>query len=89
MQQGEGGPLAKESVACVALRLFERGFLHEGIIVLLSYDCFLREQDWESLRRDDVASDDTLQTALLFGVRERGERSKTGSNQGVYSSTTP
>ena len=89
VQQGEGGPLATESVASVALRLFERGFLHEGIFVLLSYDCFLCEQDWESLRRNDVASDDTLQTALLFGVRERGERSKTGSNQGVYSSTTP
>ena len=35
------------------------------------------------LIKQDVATDTQGQVALLFGVRERGQKVKTGSNQGV------
>ena len=55
---------------------------------LLSFDCYLREQDWCQLRASDVA--DTRRNkggadgdmALLLGVQSRGERVKTGMHQG-------
>ena len=82
-QQGEGGPLTRETVASIALFMVGLGALHEAVIVLLSLDCFLREQDWEHLRKDGITIDAHFNTALLFGVRERGEKVKTGTNQGV------
>ena len=81
--QGEGGPLALEAIGTIVLDLCMRGEVYPAVVVLLSVDCFLREQDWEGLLRRDVATDSHGQVALLFGVRERGQKVKTGSNQGV------
>ena len=80
---GEGGPMAKETVAVIFLKLLAGGWFLEAIVVILSFDCFLREQDWEMLIKSDVAIDNTGRTALLFGVRERGQKVKTGTNHGV------
>lgn len=78
----EGGPMSAEAVAVLALELARAGHPIAAIVVLLSDDCYLRGQDWRALRVSDVAvSDDEV--SLLFGVRERGEKAKTGSNQGV------
>ena len=82
-QSGEGGPMAKETVGAIAEHLLAKGRFMLAVIVLLSFDCFLREQDWEGLRCRDVAREPSGRMALLFGVRERGEKAKTGSNQGV------
>ena len=83
MAQGnEGGPIARETVGAIALMFFRRGLILEAIIVLVSFDCFLREQDWEGLLAGDCAQSNG-KLALLFGVRERGQKVKTGSNQGV------
>ncbi|CAK0829119.1 unnamed protein product [Prorocentrum cordatum] len=49
---------------------------------LLAFDCYLREQDWELMRVSDVVSADGV-TAIRLGVQERGERVKTGQEQGV------
>ena len=81
--QGEGGPLALEAVGPIVCELCKRGELYPAVVVLLSVDCFLREQDWEGLLKRDIATDSYGQVALLFGVRERGQKVKTGSNQGV------
>jgi hypothetical protein len=51
-------------------------------VIALSYDCYLRSQDWRELRAADVHTDGAS-VALLFGVQERGQKSKTGTNQGV------
>ncbi len=71
------------TIAAVALRMIQRGALHAAIAVWLSEDCYLREQDWLQLVKGDVFWDRDNGCALALGVRERGERSKTGSNQGV------
>jgi len=63
------GPPAQESVARVTLDVLDRPFRHEGTIVLLRYDAFLRKQDWGSLCRANITVDSALQMALRFGVR--------------------
>ena len=49
---------------------------------LLAFDCYLREQDWEMMRVSDVVTADGV-TGIRLGVQERGERVKTGQEQGV------
>ena len=49
---------------------------------LLAFDCYLREQDWELMRACDVVMADGVM-AIRLGVQERGERVKTGQEQGV------
>ena len=79
---GEGGPLASTTIAAVALDMTRRGHLLEALALWLSEDCYLREQDWHQLLGSDVFTDGAT-TAIVMGVRERGQKVKTGSNQGV------
>lgn len=62
--------------------MFRGGKLWEALWVYLSWDGYLRQQDCRVLRADDVADDDT-NIALNFAPRARGERVKTGSDQGA------
>ena len=78
----EGQPLCRESVALIALHLIKSGNPLAATIVLLSYDGFSREQDWQMLRGCDVAFDGK-RVALMYGVKSRGETSKTGQGQGL------
>ena len=80
--QGEGKPLARTTIACIALWMIRHGKLYESILVLLSFDCCLREQDWSLLRTEDIHFDG-VGASLALGVRARGETVKTGSDQGV------
>ena len=66
----------------LADNLFRRGEYEAGLIVLLSFDCYLRESDWQALAPPDIVDDGSL-VALVLGVSERGERTKTGANQGM------
>ena len=79
---GEGGPMSHEAVISISLELARRGYLLDSVVVLLADDCYLRGQDWQGLRGEDISVSDAG-VSLLFGVRERGEKVKTGSNQGV------
>lgn len=94
--QGEGGPLSWESVGAAIEVAAEAGDFWSMVAMLISFDCWLREQEWVQLRRGDIAAHgpieeflrdgsgpDLIEVALLFGVRERGQNVKTGSNQGV------
>ena len=81
--QNEGAPVPFEAVALVLLDLFSHGKLYEGGAVLLQLDGWLREQDWGMLRAADLAESPSGELALTLGRRERGEKVKTGSNQGV------
>jgi len=82
-QQGEGEPVPMESVGLIIYYLFQAGLLIEGAAVLTQLDGWLREQDWQQLRGDDVAEGPGGQMALTLGRRDRGEKVKTGANQGV------
>lgn len=79
---GEGSPIARETLAVVILKMIELGYIEEAVIVWVSYDAYLREQDWQNLLPQDISISGRV-VALLFGVRSRGSASKTGSNQGV------
>ena len=81
--QNEGAPVPFEAVGLLLVDLFTEGKLYEGGAVLLQLDGWLREQDWGMLRASDVAESPSGEMALTLGRRERGEKVKTGSNQGV------
>ena len=55
---GEGGPLASESIAAIAIEMTLTGALLPALALLLSEDCYLREQDWHQLTREDVFHED-------------------------------
>eukprot|EP00972_Heterocapsa_arctica_P009704 1428873-Heterocapsa_arctica.AAC.1 len=63
--------------------MIEDGHILEAIIVFLCSDGWLREQDWEMLQSSDCSEEASGRIALSLGVRARGEKVKTGSNQGV------
>ena len=79
---GEGTPVPQEAAYLLAEWLRESGFMLEALLVELALDCYLRSSDWEKLRAADV-HDDGVSTALILGSAERGEKAKTGPNQGV------
>ena len=68
-----------------AFRAEERGLA--ALVTLTSFDGCLREQDWSRLRWGDVAiaqdSHGAFEAAFRLGATERGERTKTGANEGV------
>jgi hypothetical protein len=80
---GEGSPIPWEGVGVIAAQLEADGELEASDIVWLSADCALRESDWSVIRRVDVVETPQHGVALLLGVAERGEQTKTGIRQGV------
>ena len=52
-------------------------------VILIAADCYLRKSDWRLIRHEDVVVDPVLGVAVLLGVAERGEATKTGTRQGV------
>ena len=78
---GEGAPLPEEAVMFAIKKALEAGSLEYAVVIGISYDCYLRSQDWSDLRCSDICSDGRS-VALLFGVQQRGEKSKNGTNQG-------
>lgn len=85
----EGGPLARETCYLLAERMIADGEVEACVVTLLALDGYLREQDWEQLRGEDIVvsspekSHELPGVALLLGRKHRGERSKTGQEQGV------
>jgi integrase len=78
----EGLPMPQEAVGAVAAACMRVGEEAVALVAWLSFDCLLRQQDWRGLRTEDV-SIDREEVSFRFGVRARGERVKTGSDQGV------
>ena len=79
---GEGTSACREAIAAVFLDMLDHDAFLPALLVLLSFDVFAREQDWIGLYPDDIAFDG-MATSVLFGRRERGQRSKTGFYQGA------
>ena len=83
----EGGPAARETIYVIAMDMMVHDQWLEALATLLALDCYLREQDWDQLRGEDVflhrRPDGPPEVALLLGRRHRGESVKTGQEQGV------
>lgn len=83
----EGGPAAPETIYVIAEWVAHNVGALEALVIVLPLDAYLREQDWEMLRCEDVYVElrgkDVPSVALLFGRRHRGESVKTGQDQGV------
>jgi hypothetical protein len=86
---GEGRPMSQAAVFLVVRHLFAEGRLFEAIAVWLSWDCYLRESDWESLRLEDIfvygksMSTKAPAVGLRLGAAHRGLSTKTGPEQTV------
>ena len=81
----EGQPVALRALACMEdwLRSQRNPTAQVAAdMVPVAIDGYLREQDLSELRARDVVCDERDVT-LLFGRSSRGERSKTGRDQGV------
>ena len=81
----EGKPMALQTLACMeewlALQAHPSARVSADMI-FPAVDGYLREQDLLGLRARDVCVDGGC-VVLLLGRSDRGERSKTGRNQGV------
>ena len=60
----------------------KEGQQEAAALVETSMDLYLRQGEWEALKAQDVF-DDGQSISFVLGVSERGERVKTGHNQGV------
>ena len=78
----EGQAIPEELVYVMSERWRSRGLFDYALVCETSMDCYWRQGEWERLRRQDV-SDDGVNIAFILGVALRGERVKTGHNQGV------
>ena len=81
----EGHGVALELLLVMADRMDKKGAdgIEAADALRLSIDGYLREQDWEGLRPEDIEVAPDGSVALIFGQVKRGERSKTGHDQGI------
>ena len=81
---GVRDPIPDESLACIEAQLRAEGEEEAADVVVLSVDCYLRGQDWQNLKSEDVVEDEVDdETVLFLGRAHRGESAKTGREQGV------
>jgi len=78
----EGEPVPEELVWLIAHHFFTTGDLESGIITLVSFDGYLRSEDWHQLFWEDLFSSGGL-VGCVFGVSDRGMSVKGGTNQGL------
>jgi hypothetical protein len=79
---GEGIAVPWPAVWAIAKKLRQQGHEESADLVLLSADAYLRESDWAMIASEDIIVTGT-EVAILLGVPERGEATKTGVRQGV------
>ncbi|CAK0894126.1 unnamed protein product [Prorocentrum cordatum] len=80
----EEGLASVDAIYYISREAVQRGHADEGMVFLLAYDCYLREQDWLQLKAEDVhvsyrdqADPRSINAAILLGRRHRGESVKT------------
>eukprot|EP00969_Alexandrium_andersonii_P210133 9282711-Alexandrium_andersonii.AAC.1 len=79
---GEGGPIPWLGILVLIDWFLKHDLKEAADITLLSADAYLRQSDWTQLQaRDIVQSEHGV--AILLGIPERGEATKTGTRQGV------
>jgi hypothetical protein len=78
-------PLPWPVTCVIAVAMWRRGYLREGIVTLLAFDCYLRINEALELRREDVAlgEDVRLGAGRPDRLYLRLDTTKTGPNKGV------
>ena len=78
-------PLPWPITCVIAVAMWRRGYLREGIVTLLAFDCYLRINEALALRREDVAlgADVRLGAGRPDRLYLRLNATKTGPNKGV------
>lgn len=79
-------PLSKTCTGAIAHWFAEHGEMQAAAATVLSFDGFFREEDWSRLCGRDV-SVQGADVAITLGVMSRGEKCKTGYDQGVLLTT--
>ena len=79
---GEGGPETCEMIWCLIAEMREAQREEEADALSLQHDCYLRAGELLLLRVTDVSSDGD-DWVIRLGIKERKEKTKTGSHQGV------
>ena len=85
---GERGPWSDRGVGAIAQEMLEAGEFEASLITCWQFLTFGRGQDWSRLRAHDLAftlneHGQPTSVAIKLGVQDRGERTKTGFNQGI------
>ena len=78
----EGVAVPWPAVWAIAKKMRQQGHEESADLVLLSADAYLRESDWAMVAGEDIIVTGN-DVAILLGVPERGEATKTGVRQGV------
>ena len=80
---GEGQPLSWDALLAISQAMLELNHPIAAGSVIISADLYLRQSDWDVIREGDVYLAPDGRVAVLLGVAERGETTKTGTRQGV------
>ena len=78
----EGKPVPWEVITVAVRELMKEERFEEAVAIWFLYDVYAREQDLDGLRGEDISGRGDS-CAVRFGVAARGERSKTGPDQGA------
>ena len=79
---GEGQGIPDEAIEIIASQLDFEGKPLMALVVRSTQDAYFRVGEWQQIRREDII-DDGDKVGVILGLAERGERVKTGHNQGV------
>jgi predicted MarR family transcription regulator len=80
---GEGQGIPEEAVFVIAEHMRNKKLHDMALLFESSMDLYLRQGEWRQLKAEDIFIDTDGKVAFVLGVAERGERVKTGHNQGV------
>lgn len=80
---GERTAVVWEVVLAMSQIMRQQGHIESADIVEACADLYWRMQDWFHLRDDDIISVGARGVAVLLGRGDRGETTKTGTNQAV------
>ena len=73
----EGGPIPPEGLGLIVERMAQKGYWWSIIAVMLSFDGYLRESDWESIAGEDVSisfdEKRNIKVGCTLGAGARGE----------------
>ena len=78
----EGGPIGEQTLAALIQIMRDLDYSDAADIALLAWDGYLREGEAINVRAQDVVFAKG-KTVILLGPSSRGERTKTGSDQGI------
>ena len=84
---GEGAPTTWVILCAVTQEMRRLGYFQSADVVEMAADGYLRSSDWAQVNKEDIVGPYSdahpHRIAIMLGIGERGEATKTGSKQGV------